>query len=119
MPAKDSSVSSAISRYCQFPFRPSSRINAETALAWGLVNRITPAGKNLVDDAIEWIAPIANGAPIAQSSALAAIDASFDSPLDQGLLLESHFYDKTLVSEDRREALKAFAEKRKPEFKNK
>jgi len=95
------------------------RINAETALAWGLVNRITPAGKNLVDDAIEWIAPIANGAPIAQSSALSAIDASFDSPLDQGLLLESHFYDKTLVSEDRREALKAFAEKRKPEFKNK
>lgn len=95
------------------------RLNAETALAWGLLNRVTPAGKNVVDDAIEWIAPIANGAPIAQAAALFAIDASFDAPLEHGLLLESHAYDKTLVSEDRREALKAFAEKRKPDFQGK
>ena len=37
------------------------RLTAEEALAWGLVNRVTPAGKSVVDDAVEWIAPIAEG----------------------------------------------------------
>ncbi len=92
-------------------------IDAETALAWGLLNRVTDVGKNVVDDAIEWLAPIANGAPIAQASALEAIDRSFDVSLEIGLELEKVSYDKVLVSEDRREALTAFAEKRKPEFR--
>jgi enoyl-CoA hydratase/carnithine racemase len=92
------------------------RLSAEEALAWGLVNRVTPAGKNVVDDAVEWIAPIAQGAPIAQAAALEAIDRASDTSLEVGLELERVSYDKTLVSEDRREALVAFAEKRKPNF---
>jgi enoyl-CoA hydratase/carnithine racemase len=92
------------------------RLTAEDALAWGLVNRVTPSGKNVVDDAVEWIAPIAEGAPLAQAAALEAIDRSFDTTLELGLELEKVSYDKVLVSEDRREALKAFAEKRKPRF---
>src|SRR6185295_15703572 len=54
------------------------RLTAQEALAWGLVNRVTPEGKNLVDDVLEWIEPIASGAPIAQAAALEAIDRSFD-----------------------------------------
>jgi enoyl-CoA hydratase/carnithine racemase len=92
-------------------------LTADEALAWGLVNRVTPAGKNVVDDAIEWVAPIADGAPIAQAAALEAIDRSFDVPLEIGLELEKVSYDKTLVSEDRKEALAAFAEKRRAVFK--
>ncbi len=92
-------------------------IDAETALAWGLLNRVTPAGKNVVDDVVEWLAPVANGAPLAQAAALEAIDRSFDVTLEMGLELEKVSYDKVLVSEDRREALAAFAEKRKPTFK--
>jgi len=92
-------------------------IDAQTALAWGLLNRVTPAGTSVVDDAVEWIAPIAHGAPVAQSAALEAIDRSFDATLELGLELEKVSYDKVLVSEDRREALAAFAEKRKPVFK--
>jgi enoyl-CoA hydratase/carnithine racemase len=95
------------------------RLTADEALAWGLVNRITPAGKNVVDDTVEWLAPIADGAPIAQAAALEAIDRSFDATLEQGLELEKVSYDKVLVSEDRREALTAFAEKRKPRFTGK
>jgi enoyl-CoA hydratase/carnithine racemase len=94
-------------------------ITADVALAWGLVNRVTKAGVSVVDDAVEWLAPIANGAPIAQAAALEAIDWSFDSTLAQGLELEKVAYDKVLVSEDRREALTAFAEKRKPVFRGK
>jgi enoyl-CoA hydratase/carnithine racemase len=93
------------------------RLSANEALAWGLVNRVTPASKNVVDDTLEWIAPIADGAPIAQGAALEAIDRSFDTTLELGLELERVSYDRTIVSEDRREALAAFAEKRKPAFK--
>jgi len=92
-------------------------LTADVALAWGLVNRVTPPGVDVVADTIEFIAPIANGAPIAQAAALAAIDDSFDaSTLEQGLALERVHYDETLRSHDRLEALKAFAEKRKPVF---
>jgi len=91
-------------------------LTAQEALAWGLVNRVAPEGKALVDDVVEWIAPIANGAPIAQAAALEAIDRSYGVSMKVGLELEKVAYDKTLVSEDRREALKAFAEKRKPAF---
>jgi enoyl-CoA hydratase/carnithine racemase len=92
------------------------RVDAKKALEWGLVNRVSPAGANVVDDAVEWSEPIANGAPIAQAAALEAIDRSFDTTLELGLELEKVSYDKVLVSEDRREALAAFAEKRKPRF---
>jgi enoyl-CoA hydratase len=95
------------------------RLGAEEALAWGLVHRVTPAGKNVVDDALEWIRPIAEGAPIAQAAALVAIDRALDVSLEVGLELEKVSYDKTLVSEDRREALAAFAEKRAPRFQGK
>jgi len=92
------------------------RVSAAEALAWGLVNRVTPAGESVVDDAIAWIQPIAEGAPIAQAAALAAIDQALDLPLAVGLELERLAYERVLVSEDRREALAAFAEKRKPNF---
>ncbi len=92
------------------------RLTAEQALAWGLVNRVSPIGKNVVDDTLEWIAPITEGAPIAQAAALQAIGRSFEVGRDLGLELEKVSYDRTLVSEDRQEALRAFAEKRKPVF---
>ncbi len=92
------------------------RLDSAEALAWGLVNRVTPAGVNLIDDTLAFIEPIANGAPIAQAAALEAIDRSFDVALEHGLELEKVSYDKVLVSADRREALTAFAEKRKPTF---
>src|SRR4051812_30236138 len=92
------------------------RLDAAEALAWGLVNRVTPAGTDLVEDTLAFIEPIANGAPIAQAAALEAIDRSFDTTLEHGLELEKVSYDKVLVSTARREALSAFVEKRKPTF---
>ena len=93
------------------------RLNAEQALAFGLVNKVTPSGRDLIEDALEWILPISGGAPIAQRAALAAIDASFRLPLEQGLEFELKAYDSCLTSEDRREALRAFAEKRPAAYK--
>jgi enoyl-CoA hydratase len=94
-------------------------VSAREALAWGLVNRVTPVGSNVVDDAIEWLAPIIGGAPIAQAAALESVDRAFDVPLPVGLRLEKLSYERALSSEDRREALAAVSEKRKPEFRGK
>jgi len=92
------------------------RLAAPEALAWGLVNRIAPSDTALIDDVLAYIEPIVHGAPIAQASALAAIDASFDLPLAQGLERELVAYEACLQSEDRTAALLAFAQKRKPVF---
>ncbi|NUO53726.1 MAG: enoyl-CoA hydratase [Polyangiaceae bacterium] len=91
-------------------------LSAAQALAWGLVNRVSADGADVVEDTIGWIEPIALGAPIAQAAALGAIDDSFDVTLAHGLELERVHYDETLRSEDRLEALRAFAEKRKAVF---
>src|SRR5258708_1668860 len=93
------------------------RITAAEALAWGLVNRVSPESTSVLDDTLAFIEPITNGAPIAQAAALDAIDASFDATLAQGLELERGFYDRCLRSEDRRTALEAFAQKQKPVLK--
>ncbi|XYH96931.1 enoyl-CoA hydratase-related protein [Sorangium sp. So ce1128] len=93
------------------------RLTAAEALAWGLVNRVSPEGAPVVDDAIAWIDPIASGAPIAQAAALRAIEDGYDVPLELGLEIERVHYDETLRSEDRLEALRAFAEKRRPVYK--
>ena len=95
------------------------KLDATTALAWGLVNRVSPAGTSVLDDTLAWIEPIAGGAPIAQAAALGAIEASYDVPLAHGLELERVFYDETVRSEDRLEALRAFADKRRPTFRGK
>jgi len=92
-------------------------IEAQTALAWGLVNRVSADGVDLLEDTLGWIESITSGAPIAQAAALAAISQSFDVTLEHGLVLERVHYDETLRSEDRLEALKAFNEKRAPVFR--
>lgn len=94
-----------------------TRLGADEALAIGLVNRVAPAGAPVVDDALAWLSPIVDGAPIAQRSALAALRAARELPLHEGLELERRLYEACLASEDRREALLAFGEKRKPVFR--
>lgn len=92
------------------------RLSAEEALAWGLVNRVAPPESALLDDTLAWLAPVLEGAPLALRAALDAVRAATSLPLDAGLDAERHAYEQCLTSEDRREALRAFAEKRNPVF---
>jgi enoyl-CoA hydratase/carnithine racemase len=94
-----------------------TRLGAEEALAIGLVNRVAKADTPVVDEALTWLSPITEGAPIAQRAALSALRATRDRSLEEGLDLEHRLYEDCLASEDRREALAAFAEKRKPVFR--
>jgi methylglutaconyl-CoA hydratase len=93
------------------------RLSAAEALSLGLVNRVTPAGTPVLEDALAWLAPLLEGSPIAMRAALEAVRAATALPLDAGLDAERRAYEACLVSEDRREALRAFAEKRAPVFR--
>jgi enoyl-CoA hydratase/carnithine racemase len=94
-----------------------TRLTAAEALTLGLVNRVTLAGTSVLDDTLAWLAPVLDGSPIAMRAALEALRASVALPLAEGLAAERHAYEACLVSEDRKEALAAFAEKRNPVFR--
>ena len=92
------------------------RLSADEALAWGLVNRVAADGESALDCALAFLAPVLDGAPLAAAAALDAVDRGLDVDLATGMQLEILAYERTLVSEDRDEALRAFAEKRKPMY---
>lgn len=94
------------------------RLDAEGALAWGLANHVVDAGF-AVSKAQAIAAEIAKCAPLAVEAAKAAIDGGIGVGISEGLLLEQRAYEVTLYTEDRKEALQAFAEKRAPVFQGK
>jgi methylglutaconyl-CoA hydratase len=91
------------------------RIGAEEALRWGLVSKVAPP-ERLRDEAIAFAEAVAKNAPISLRQAKRAIDGGFHLPLEEALDLENRMYQDCLGTKDRREALAAFAEKRRPAF---
>lgn len=95
------------------------KLQASRAFEMGLLHRVFPQSEDLVEATVDFIMPILEGAPLAQSAALEAIGQALDLPLPEGLALERRCYERCLASEDRREALAAFQAKRKPEYRGK
>ena len=91
------------------------KLSAADALAVGLANHVVDAG-GAVDKALALAGEISRSAPIAVEAAKAAIDGGLSTGISEGLLLEARAYEVTLYTEDRQEALAAFAEKRDPVF---
>lgn len=94
------------------------RVDARQALNLGLVNRITPA-QDLMPRCLDMAGMIAQTAPVAVEMAKYAINRGMQTDLDTGLAIESNAYRVTIPTEDRREALAAFKEKRAPRFQGK
>lgn len=92
------------------------QIDAAEAHRIGLVNRVFPA-TSLVDDAVALAAAMARLAPLALQRIKEAANGSVDLPLEQGLELERACHDSLWTSEDRREGIRAFLEKRDPVFR--
>ena len=95
------------------------RLTAEEALELGLLHRVVAKQRRLLSETLDFIQPILDGAPIAQRAALRAIAAATDLPLSAGLAVERQCYEACLTSADRKEALAAFVEKRRPVFSGK
>jgi len=91
------------------------RIDAAEALSIGLATRVAPLG-GLQEAVAELAGSIAKNGPIALRAAKRAIDRGMEMDLTSGLVLESTCYEMTIPTEDRREGLAAFREKRKPVY---
>jgi methylglutaconyl-CoA hydratase len=91
------------------------RIGAAEALAYGLVSRTAPP-QRLMDEALELAGRVAENAPVSLRQAKRAIDGGWHLPIDEALDLEHRMYKDCLATKDRIEALRAFAEKRRPRF---
>ena len=91
------------------------RVAAAEALAMGLVSRVAPAG-TLREVALEVAGMVARNAPVSIRQAKRAVDGGLHLDLDAALAHENRMYQDCLGTKDRVEALRAFAEKRKPVF---
>lgn len=90
-------------------------ITAKQAYEYGLVNRVVPH-EEVLQTAREWALKLAEKPVIAMSMMKTSVNAGANSDLDSALYLETACFANAFASEDRKEGMKAFAEKRKPNF---
>jgi enoyl-CoA hydratase len=89
---------------------------AAEADEWGMVNRLCAPGR-VVEEALETGRRIAENAPISVRQAKHAIHLGMQMDLANGMMFEIEAYNRMVPTEDRREGVRAFNEKRKPRFK--
>jgi enoyl-CoA hydratase/carnithine racemase len=92
------------------------RFRAEEAHRLGVVNEVAPPGKWL-ERAMELAQRIARRPPVAVRLAKQAVLAADETPLRAGLEHERGLYELAMATEDRVEGMRAFIEKRPPEFR--
>jgi E-phenylitaconyl-CoA hydratase len=92
------------------------RITAQQALQWGFVNRVVP-GAELVDTAVAVAARIAANPPLAVRGTKELLRRNPGMSQAAGMRLAEALFEAGLRTEDAREALQAFREKRPPVFK--
>ena len=89
---------------------------AQQAYDWGMINLVCEPHE-LMPKALETARAIAANAPIAVRQAKKAIHQGLQTDLASGLLIEVQAYERMISTEDRHEGIRAFNEKRKPQFK--
>ncbi len=104
-----------------------SPLGAEEGKTIGLIHKVVDRpgdeevgnhfSPSLMTAVSHWAAEIAENAPLSLKQAKFAIDQGFDRDLESGLAIETKAYIQLLNTKDRLEGLKAFAEKRKPQYK--
>ena len=91
-------------------------ISAEEALGLKLVNKVAPVEMYL-REALKLAGEIAQMSPIAAQLAKEAVNKAFDAHLDEGLQFERKNFYLCFSTEDQKEGMSAFIEKRKPDYK--
>ncbi|XP_027702170.1 enoyl-CoA hydratase, mitochondrial [Vombatus ursinus] len=94
------------------------RISAQEAKQAGLVSKIFPVEK-LVEEAIQCAEKIASNSKIVTEMAKEAVNAAFEMTLAEGIRLEKKLFYSTFATDDQKEGVSAFVEKRKANFKDK
>lgn len=93
-------------------------ISAEEAEKLGLVNRVVPV-ELYMTEALKLAKEIASMSPLAVQMAKESVKRSFEVPLEEGLHFERKNFYMLFSSEDQKEGMNAFVEKRKADFKGK
>ena len=93
-------------------------MDAAEAEKSGLVARVVPAA-NLIDEAMKIADTIANMSLPSVLAAKEAINRAFESGLSEGVVFERRIFHALFATEDQKEGMKAFVEKRVPKWKNK
>jgi enoyl-CoA hydratase/carnithine racemase len=91
---------------------------AQEAQDWGLVNEVCAPG-DLMPRVLDVARTICRNAPIAVRQAKKAIHHGLQTDLTSGLMIEVQAYERMISTDDRREGVRAFNEKRPPAFKGK
>ena len=94
------------------------RIGAAEAERIGLVNKVVPADQ-LMTAAEEMVRTIAKRGPLAVSAAIEVVMRGSEMPFDEGQVLEATLFGLLASTEDMREGMTAFLEKRAANFQNK
>jgi len=93
-------------------------IDAQEALAIGLVNKVVPHA-DLMDVCLEMAEVIASKAPVAVRLAKTVLSQAEDARFEDGLEVEARCFGDACATEDMHEGVRAFLEKRRPEFAGK
>lgn len=94
------------------------RLKAEEALEYGLVTAVVKK-ESLLEECMKFAEMMLANGPVALQQAKYAVKQGMNGDLQTGLQIERKAYEVTIPTEDRLEALAAFNEKRKPNFKGK
>ena len=94
------------------------RIGAEEAKTLGLVSRVVPKEAYL-SEAMKVAQEVSTKSPVAVKMAKMAVNKAFEMGLDDAIDFERELFYLLFASEDKAEGMKAFMDKRKPEFKGK
>lgn len=93
-------------------------MDAEEAERSGLVSRVVPA-KKLMDEAMGAAQKIAEKSQLTAMAAKEAVNRSYELPLSEGLLFERRVFHSMFATEDQKEGMAAFLEKRAAQFRDK
>lgn len=93
-------------------------IGAKEAASYGLVSKVFPPD-TLVAEAVKTADIIAGHSKIVVQICKETTNAAFELPLKEGMRFEKRMFQSTFATEDRKEGMTAFVEKRKPEWKDK
>ncbi|WP_018118189.1 enoyl-CoA hydratase [Corynebacterium mastitidis] len=92
-------------------------MDAREAERSGLVARVVP-DDSLLEEALETARVIASKSKVASTMVKEAVNAAFEANLSQGLLFERRLVHSVFASEDQKEGMAAFVDKREPEFRH-
>jgi enoyl-CoA hydratase len=91
------------------------QVSAQEMHAWGIVNHVVPDGQHL-EEAKKLARTIAEKAPLATRLIKEAVLAAFEMPLEAGLTYEKRLFALLFSTADQQEGMRAFLEKRPPQF---